>query len=92
LYQEIDDVIIRDWRMTDAPSIAKYANNRKIWRNLRDGFPNPYSLYDAERFLYRVTKMDPRTMFAIATKSEAIGSIGLTLGKDIHRYAAEMGY
>lgn len=92
MYQEIDDVIIRDWRMTDAPSIAKYANNRKIWRNLRDGFPNPYSLCDAERFLYRVTKMDPRTMFAIATKTEAIGGIGLTLGKDVHRYTAEMGY
>jgi RimJ/RimL family protein N-acetyltransferase len=35
---------------------------------------------------------DPITVFAIATPSEAIGSIGLMPGKDVHRFTAEMGY
>lgn len=92
MYQEIGEYIIRDWKMTDAPSVAKYANNRKIWQNLRDAFPNPYSLQDAERFLAGVIEASPRTVFAIATESEAIGSIGLVPGKDVHRFTAEMGY
>ncbi|OPY53510.1 MAG: hypothetical protein A4E49_01346 [Methanosaeta sp. PtaU1.Bin112] len=33
---------IRDWRKDDAASIAQYANNKKIWINLRDAFPHPY--------------------------------------------------
>lgn len=89
---KIGEYIIRDWQMTDAPSIAKYANNRKIWINLRDAFPHPYGLQDATSFISQVLASTPDTVFAIATPSEAIGSIGLMVGKDVHRYTAEMGY
>ena len=84
--------MIRDWRTDDAASIAKYANNRKIWINLRDGFPYPYQLSYAENFLSKVAQQNPRTVFAIANDKEAIGSIGLMLGEDVHRYTAELGY
>lgn len=83
---------MRDWKITDAPSIAKYANNKNVWINLRDAFPHPYTLKDAERFLSHVIGTNPKTFFAIATPSEAVGSIGLTLGKDVHRFTAELGY
>jgi ribosomal-protein-alanine N-acetyltransferase len=43
-------------------------------------------------FISRIIEADPITVFAIATQSEAIGSIGLMVGKDVHRYTAEMGY
>jgi RimJ/RimL family protein N-acetyltransferase len=92
MYREIGKYIIRDWQMEDAPSIAKYADNRKIWMNLRDVFPHPYRLRDAEIFLSRVINANPRTVFAIATEAEAIGSIGLMPGNDVHRFTAEMGY
>lgn len=92
MYQKIGEYIIRDWRMEDAPSVAKYADNRNIWINLRDAFPHPYSLQDAESFLTRVIESNPRTVFAIATKIESIGSIGLMVGEDVHRFTAEMGY
>lgn len=92
MYQKIGKYIIRNWQIQDAPFIAKYANNRKIWINLRDAFPHPYSLGDAQAFISRVIRADPITVFAIATKAEAIGSIGLMLGKDVHRFTAEMGY
>ena len=78
--------------MEDAPSIAKYANNRKIWLNLRDAFPHPYRIQDAESFISRVIEASPITVFAIANQSESIGSIGLMSGKDVHRHTAEMGY
>jgi len=40
----------------------------------------------------QVTAADPRTVFAIASPTEAIGSIGLMLGADVHRFTAELGY
>ena len=87
-----DKYLIRDWREDDGPGIAKYANNRKISKNLRDGFPYPYSLADAEEFLAKVRRQEPKTFFAIATEDEVIGGIGLGIGDDVHRFTAEMGF
>ena len=84
--------MIRDWQKDDAESVAGYANNRKIWINLRDIFPHPYTIANAEAFLSIVMEDDPKTVFAIANEVEAIGSIGLMLGKDVHRFTAELGY
>lgn len=92
MYQAIGDFLLRDWRMEDAPSIVRYGDNRKIWLNLRDGFPNPYTLRDAEAYIQSANETQPKSVFAIATAQEAIGSIGLAPGGDVHRFTAEMGY
>ena len=84
--------IIRDWEQGDVDALAKWANNPEIASNLRDGFPSPYTLADAEAFLSKVTTKLPRTVFAVATESEAIGSIGLMPGQDVHRLTAELGF
>ncbi|MHC1781966.1 MAG: GNAT family N-acetyltransferase [Anaerolineaceae bacterium] len=83
---------IRPWRESDAEALVKYANNRKIWANLRDGFHHPYLKEHARAFLEAVSRQNPTTFFAIATLEEAIGSIGLSFGQDVHRLTAEMGY
>jgi len=83
---------IRPWDMRDADALVKYGNNYLIWKNLRDGFPHPYTLENARAFLARATTQDPVTYFAIATPEEAIGGIGITLNQDVHRLTAEMGY
>jgi RimJ/RimL family protein N-acetyltransferase len=72
--------------------LQRYANNRKVWLNLRDRFPHPYTSEDAHAFLSRIVEEKPETSFAIATSSEAIGGIGLHLGADIHCKTAELGY
>jgi RimJ/RimL family protein N-acetyltransferase len=90
--QIIGEYLLRDWRRDDVPSIAKYANNRRIWLNLRDGFPHPYYRQHAEEFIERALQTTPATLFAIATGNEAIGSIGLMPGADVHRFSAELGY
>ena len=59
---------IRHWEEADAPALARYANNRRIWLNLRDAFPYPYNLSDAEAFLAQVSEQQPVTYFAIATE------------------------
>jgi hypothetical protein len=38
---------IRPWRLDDAESLARHANNRKIWLAVRDLFPHPYTIQDA---------------------------------------------
>jgi RimJ/RimL family protein N-acetyltransferase len=84
--------MLRNWQKEDALSIASHANNRKIWANLRDAFPHPYGIVDAEAFLSMVFQQKPRTVFAISHNHEAIGSIGLRIGEDVHRFTAELGY
>lgn len=84
--------MIRRWSSPDKAALAKYANNRRVWLNLRDAFPHPYSMDDAGAFLGMVGRQDPTTFFAIATRDEAIGGIGISLGQDVHRLTAEMGY
>ena len=78
--------------MDDAASIVQYASNKRIWINLRDAFPHPYTMADAEAFLFRAMQMQPGAYLAIASDNEAIGSIGLMAGSDVHRFAAELGY
>ena len=70
---------IRNFRPEDAAAIAKYANNRNVWRNLRDRFPHPYNLRHAEAWIDLVAAQKPETNFAIASATEAIGGIGLEL-------------
>jgi hypothetical protein len=36
--------IVRDWKSTDAPALARHTNDRRIWRNLHDPFPHPYAI------------------------------------------------
>jgi len=83
---------IRPWISNDADALVKYANNRKVWLNMRDAFPHPYTGVSAATFLEMTVRQSPTTFFAIATQEEAIGGIGVSLNQDVHRMTAEMGY
>jgi ribosomal-protein-alanine N-acetyltransferase len=83
---------IRSWHERDIESLQRYADNRKIWLNLRDIFPHPYSLEDARSWIELAAIEKPECSFAIAARQEAIGGIGLTFGKDVHSHTAELGY
>ena len=83
---------IRDYRPSDAESLAKHANNRKIWLGLRDAFPHPYTIEDANNFLQGSIPGLPRIHFCIEIGGEAVGGIGLRPGEDVHRHTAEFGY
>ena len=92
MHRKLQSSLIRSWTLADAAALQCYANNREIWINLRDVFPHPYSLNDANAFLNHVTQEKPETTFAIATSAEAIGCIGLQLGQDVHCKTAELEY
>jgi ribosomal-protein-alanine N-acetyltransferase len=83
---------IRDYGPDDAESLAKHANNRKVWLGLRDAFPHPYTIEDAKNFLQGSIAGLPRIHFCIEINGEAVGGIGLRPGDDVHRKTAEFGY
>ncbi len=89
---QIGNNVLRNWEPGDATALASYADNPKIAANLRDVFPSPYRIGDAEGFIAFASSQTPSTAFAIATESEAIGGIGLIPGEDIYRLTAELGY
>ena len=89
---DIGEWRVRSHRADDAASLARYANNRNVSRNLRDAFPFPYTLADAEQWLERTLRQSPETNFAMASPTEVIGGIGLTFGEDVYRRSAEIGY
>ncbi len=84
--------IIRSWRPGDEASLVRHANNRNVWRNLRDEFPHPYTPADAAEWIRKATGASPETAFAIAVDGAAVGGIGLRLGHDVYRRSAEIGY
>jgi RimJ/RimL family protein N-acetyltransferase len=83
---------VRPWAAADAAEIARQANDRRVWINLRDAFPHPYRLDDAERFIARATAASPPTVFAIEVDGRPAGGIGYTLHTDVERIGAEVGY
>ena len=76
----------------DAGSLARHANNPKIARHLRDGFPYPYSENDAQRFIKQVSENPDAVVYTFDVEGRACGGIGITGMKDVYRYNAEIGY
>lgn len=85
-------ILLREFRKKDAKDILRLANNINIAKNLRDGFPYPYTLKDAHRFIKNATGQNPPCHFAIEYQGEYVGNIGLAVGEDVYRQSAEIGY
>lgn len=85
-------VTIRTLLKKDAESLASYANNKKIWDNLRDYIPHPYRLEDAQKHIAATQLKDPKTDFAILFENQFAGLIGYNMKDDVYRHSAEIGY
>ncbi len=85
-------VSIRHLLKSDAELLAKYINNKKIWDNLRDYIPHPYSLEDAQNHIDSTQVKDPKTDFAILFENEFAGLVGFNMQTDVYRHSAEIGY
>jgi [ribosomal protein S5]-alanine N-acetyltransferase len=87
-----ESILLRAPRLSDAESLARNANDRNVWINLRDRMPYPYRLEDALSWIERTIQQEPRTNFIIDVNGKTVGGIGLVLGSDIERCSAEVGY
>lgn len=85
--------VLRPFKDSDAKSIAEAANNKKVFDNVRDYFPHPYSLTDAKQWIESCKRMpEPQTVFAIDVEGKAIGNISIFIKDDIYCSNVEIGY
>ena len=92
MFLKEDQIVLRNFKLSDAAKMAVLANNEKISCNLRDAFPHPYTVQDAENFINSFMNQEPVTFFAIEYKGEYTGNISLMMGQDVYRRSAEVGY
>ena len=84
--------LVRAWQKGDATSLVEHANNLNVAKYLRDRFPHPYTLKDARDFLKHAVSAGDPTNLAIEVDGAAVGAIGYVPGRDVERFAAEIGY
>ncbi len=90
---ECTNFILRPWQDSDIPELVRLANNRKIFENVRDHFPSPYTYRDAVQWLEFVKQnKEPLRLFAIETEGRLAGSISIEFKTDVYRKNAEIGY
>ena len=83
---------VRTLQVGDANSLAQHANDKRIWAQLRDRFPHPYTTADATAFIDLILRDNPLACFAIIADGQCVGGIGLERQADVHRLSAELGY
>lgn len=86
------NALLRSWRADDAESVALHADDREVWRNMRDRFPHPYTLQDAREWLAFAATLPAGTNFAIDVGGRAVGGISFEPLGDVFRVGAELGY
>src|SRR5262245_58081412 len=87
-----EKIALRSLKESDKTELAKLANNKKIWDNLRDFMPFPYTVNDALSFIGLVKNENPQMTFAIMYEGQFCGVIGLVALPDVYRKTAEIGY
>lgn len=92
MFMDCGDFVLRTWQVGDAESLSFYANDPAIGRNLRDGFPHPYTRRAADQWIHHASKEKADTYAAIVIEGRAAGGIGITLHENIERTSAEIGY
>lgn len=83
---------LRPWRLDDGPALQRAADDRRIARTLRDSFPWPYTLAEADRWLLWATTRIPVRELAVTVDDVPVGGIGYVVGEDVHHRSAEVGY
>lgn len=84
---------LRPYRDGDAEALARAADNPSIARNLQAGFPNPYTLADAETWIAScLAAPSDEVRLAIEVDGVVAGAIGLNPRPLWSPYTFEMGY
>ncbi len=89
---DLERCTVRSFRETDAEELARHANNRQVWVQLRDRFPYPYTIENAREFIAYARSATPATAFAVTVDDAPVGAIGVMLRDDVERCSAEVGY
>lgn len=88
------EFIIRKWNYEDAKSLALAADNPNVAKNLRNAFPHPYRLEDAEWYVNDCISHGEEHQMerTIEVDGKAAGGIGISVKDDVYEKSAELGY
>lgn len=88
------DFVLRKWSYEDIEEVAQAANNPNIANNLRNSFPNPYSIEDAGWYVTDCIANEGKNQItrAIEVSGKAVGSIGVFIKSDVYEKSGELGY
>ncbi|MEK6886684.1 MAG: GNAT family protein [Nanoarchaeota archaeon] len=85
--------ILRDWKDGDQKSLVENANNKKIWLNLTDIFPRPYTLKDANKWIEINSKGKKDYLnLTIVVNGKTVGDIGIHKKSGNSQFTAILGY
>ena len=84
--------LLRTLETGDAVSMAANAGDIRIWNNVRDYFPHPYRLEDAEAFIAEASAQALPHNLGIIYENQCIGVIGFYPMQDVYRLTADFGY
>lgn len=83
---------VRSLRESDLHPLVESANDRRIWLQVRDRFPHPYTAAEGTAFLSHTVGIEPELTFAIEVDGAMRGAIGIVPGSDVERVSGEVGY
>jgi RimJ/RimL family protein N-acetyltransferase len=83
---------VRSLRTDDAAELARLADDREVWRNLKDRFPHPYAVAHASAFIAYCQSQMPESNFGIEVDGRLAGAIGFEHKDDVWRRSVELGY
>lgn len=84
---------LRPFVVEDREPLADVANDRRVWRNLVDRFPHPYTLADADEWILRNLGMgEPTRNFAIELDGVLVGAAGAEPLDGEKCHVADVGY
>ncbi|MBY0348235.1 MAG: GNAT family N-acetyltransferase [Hydrotalea flava] len=85
-------VTLKIWHKTDAAALAVIANNRNIFNQVRDSFPQPYTVTDALKWIEIHGSKNPYQNYAIWVDDQLVGSIGFVPQEHERGHVVEIGY
>ncbi|KAK2059602.1 acetyltransferase [Colletotrichum caudatum] len=89
----LEKCLVRPYHPSDAASLSRNANSETVAAHMRNRFPHPYTLADADAWI-AMNRAPPVLNWAIVCPASgaAVGSIGLVPGQDVYSRGYELGY
>ena len=85
-----DKLQLRRFGTADIEQLPALCNDAGLAANLRDTFPHPYGLPEAEFFVGQIATQNE--VFAVCMADQLVGCVGGIFRQDVHRDCIEVGY
>jgi ribosomal-protein-alanine N-acetyltransferase len=86
-------VRLRPWQKKDIFVLAQLADDYDVASTLRNSFPHPYTVEDAQRWVsFNLSQPEPNPIKAIEYNGNLVGCVGAFFKDDVYSRNAEIGY